>query len=129
MSDKHELLVREFLNKLVVRDYDGAVALFAPDASYHVSAWREPVTGTAAIRAEFDRQAGLYSEFRYRIVAAASTQSVVFSERLDSITMGGKVVNLHWCGVFEFDADDRIASVRDYYDMKELETQLTAPAS
>ncbi|KJE21787.1 limonene-1,2-epoxide hydrolase [Frankia torreyi] len=127
MSDKHELLVRQFLDRLVERDYDAAAALVATTARYHVSAWQPAVVGRPAIRAEFDRQAALYSAFQYELVTVASTDSVVFTERLDSLTMGGRSVVLHWCGVFTFDADGLISVIRDYYDIKELE-QALAPA-
>ena len=50
MDTDYERLVRSFLDCLVNGDIDTAVEHYAEDARYHVSAWREPLVGRAAIR-------------------------------------------------------------------------------
>jgi limonene-1,2-epoxide hydrolase len=96
----------------------------APGARYHVRAWQEPFVGHDAIRAELLRQAPLFSDGRYETVNVASVGQIVFSERVDSVIIGGKRATFHLVDVFEVDADGKIASWRTYSDSGEnaLET-------
>jgi limonene-1,2-epoxide hydrolase len=112
------------LDCIVADDRDAASALFAKDGIYHVQAWNEPIVGREAIHAELERQAGIYSGFHYEILNIASTTAVVFTERLDRMTIGGREICLHWASVHEIDSEGSIAVVRDYYDVKELEARL-----
>lgn len=123
MGREHEAVVLSFLDALVAGDPDRALECFAPDAAYHVSAWQGPVVGREAIRSELARQAGIYTDFTYEVVNIASTDTVVLTERVDSMRIGEKPVSLHWAGVHEV-AGGKITSARDYYDMKELEARL-----
>ncbi|HVY10862.1 MAG TPA: nuclear transport factor 2 family protein [Mycobacteriales bacterium] len=124
MRSRPEATVRSFLDAIVASDTRAAVALFAPDAVYHERAWHDPVVGTEAIAAEFDRQAGIFADFSYEIRSMLATESVVFTERIDSMTIAGTPVSLHWASVAELDADGRITAMRDYYDIEELKSQL-----
>jgi limonene-1,2-epoxide hydrolase len=125
MGRKQEAVVMLLLDRIAADDREGATALYAENGSYHVNAWHDPMVGHAAIRGELDRQAGLFSNFRYRVVSIASTDSAVYTERIDTITMAGKDVSVHWASVHELGPDGLITSSRDYYDMKEIEAQLT----
>lgn len=117
--------IRAFLGALEGEpDHDRLLGLLADDARYHVSAWKEPVVGTAAIRAELERQGTIFSGFSTEIVNVVASDGLVLTERIDSFEIAGKPIRLHWVGVFEFDADGKISVIRDYYDMKELESQL-----
>jgi limonene-1,2-epoxide hydrolase len=49
----------------------------------------------------------------------------VFTERVDTVHMLGRDVGIHIVGVFEIDDNDKILSWRDYFDMKEVEGQLS----
>jgi limonene-1,2-epoxide hydrolase len=124
MSERQEAVVRSLLDSLVAGDRDAALEHFSDDATYNVSAWQEPIRGSDAIRADLERQAGIFSNFRYQILNIVSTDSVVFTERLDSIDIGGEEIQLHWASVHEIGTDGRVRAARDYYDMKELEAQL-----
>ena len=123
MGDKQEAVVRSLLDSWP-GDREAAVELLSDQATYHVSAWSEPLVGKEAIGAELDRQAGIYSNIRYQIRNIASTDAVVFTERLDSFNIGGKDITLHWASVHEFGPDAKVIAIRDYFDMKELESQL-----
>lgn len=125
MGDRQEATVKRFLAAIAGADVDGAVACFSDDARYHVSAWQEPVVGKDAIRTELERQAGIYSDFRSDLVNITSAETLVFTERLDSFAIGPKRITLHWAGVFEVDQSLKISAIRDYYDLKELEAQLS----
>ncbi len=125
-ADGHADSVRAFLAALDgVPDHDRLLGLVADDARYHVSAWKEPVVGTTAIRAELERQGAIFSDFTTDIVNLVVSEPLVITERIDTLEIAGKRITLHWVGVFEFDADDKISVIRDYYDMQELESQLT----
>jgi limonene-1,2-epoxide hydrolase len=66
----------------------------------------------------------LFSDGRYETVNVASVGQIVFSERVDSVIIGGKRATFHLVDVFEVDADGKIASWRTYSDSGEnaLET-------
>lgn len=55
----------------------------------------------------------------------ASKTNVVFIERIDTVHMMGRDVDVHVAGVLEFDDNDKILSWRDYFDMKEIESQFS----
>ncbi len=112
------------LDAIAARDVDAATACDADDAHYHVRSWQKPVVGRAAIRAEFQRQAGHFDSFRYDVVNLLTPGSTVVIERVDHLTMSGKAVDLHWVGVHEIGDDGLIAVTRDYYDADETAVQL-----
>jgi limonene-1,2-epoxide hydrolase len=124
VADWQEAVVRALLDSVVARDREAFVEQFAEDAVYYVNAWHEPLIGHDAIRREFDRQADIYTDFRYEILHVASTDALVFTERIDTMRIGGKDVSLHWASVHEIDRAGKITAGRDYYDMKELEARL-----
>lgn len=124
MAREQEIVVLAFLDAIVAGDHERALGCCAPDAAYHVSAWQQPVVGREAIRSELERQAAIFTDFGYEIVNIASTDSVVFTERVDSMRIGGKPVSLHWASAHEV-AGGLITTARDYYDTKELEARLS----
>jgi len=90
------------------------------DARYHVFAWHDPFHGHDEIRKELRRQAPLFSDTRIEILNVASTSHTVFVERVDWITKNGNRVGIHAVGVFELDADGKVATWRDYVDSREI---------
>ena len=48
---------------------------------------------------------------------------MVFIERIDTVHMMGRDIDVHMAGVFEIDDNDRVASWRDYFDATEIESQ------
>ena len=65
-----------------------------------------------------------HRDVRIDIVAIASVGQIVFTERVDSGTLRGKPYAVHVAGVFETDAEGKIAAWRDYLDSRELSVQL-----
>src|SRR5262245_31785023 len=104
---------------------DRIVNRMAVDARYHVHAWEEPVVGQDALREEFRKQAPHFSDTRFEIVNVASIGHTVFVERVDVITVNAKRGGIHVVGVFDVDADGKIASYRDYCDSREYATLRT----
>jgi limonene-1,2-epoxide hydrolase len=124
MSEHHEKIVLSLIDRLNARDDQAVLESFAPNGSYRVNAWHEPLVGTDAIAADFERQHTLWSDLRIAVINIASTSRVVFTERIDTVHMMDRDVAIHMAGVFEFDGNDKIVSWRDYFDMKEVESQL-----
>ena len=123
MGSAQEAAVRALLDSYATLDWDAVAAHYADNATLSVVAWYEPLVGRDAIRKDLDRQAGVYTDFRHKIVNVASTDSVVFAERVDTFKMGGKDIAIHVTGAFEVQ-DGKITAWRDYFDMKEIEAQL-----
>lgn len=120
LGEAEETVVRSFLACQDADDRDGAMAHFADDAVYHMIAWRKPVVGRDAIGAS-------YGDARWtgsRIVNIASNDSVVFVEAVDTIMRGDKEVTVHYAMVIEVNEDGLIVAERDYWDTKEMESQL-----
>jgi limonene-1,2-epoxide hydrolase len=124
MTQARTQIVRDYIDSLGTGDLDKVLALLAQDASYRLNALQEPAIGTDAIRTELERQSKTFANFRTEISNLAASEKAVITERIDSFEIASRPVRLHWVGVFEFDGDDRIRAVRDYFDSKELESQL-----
>jgi limonene-1,2-epoxide hydrolase len=61
---------------------------------------------------------------RVEMVNIASVGTTVFVQRRDWVTMNDKRAGFHVVGVFEVDADGKIASWRDYLDSREITVQV-----
>lgn len=132
MGVEQEAAVRAFLGNLEANGHqdaaqiERAVSCMSSGAEWHVVAWHRPFVGHDAIRAELLRQALLFRDLRVEILAIASTESVVFTERIDSMILRGKPLRSHIAGVFVVDADGKIAAWREYCDTKEVSAQMNA---
>jgi limonene-1,2-epoxide hydrolase len=130
MSAEHEGVVCEFLAAMEGSgqwedaQVDRMLSFMAPEAKYYVYAWEEPHVGHAAIRAEWRRQAPSFRDVREQVVTIVSAGATVFTERLDVMTINGTRVDLLVAGVFELDANNKIAVWRDYGDRKEVAVKL-----
>lgn len=129
MGITQEQAVRDFILEFECESLDTAriergLNRMTPDIRWHVNAWDRPVVGQDAVREELLRQAPLLRDFRSEILAMASVDQIVFTQRLDSMVLGGKPVTQHIAGVFEVDTEGKISAWRDYYDRKELDAQL-----
>jgi limonene-1,2-epoxide hydrolase len=69
------------------------------------------------------------SDMRTDVWNVASTDHVVFSERIDTqhVEHIGRDVEVHIVGVYELGPDGKIVSEREYFDMKEVEAQIGPP--
>jgi limonene-1,2-epoxide hydrolase len=125
MAERHETVVRSLLQAFGTGERAAALAYFANGASYRVNAWNEPLVGLDAIGKDFERQAGLWTDFRHDLLTIGSNDNVVFTERIDTVHMMGRDINIHAVGIFEIDEGGKVSNWRDYFDMKEVEAQLT----
>ena len=130
MGLEHEEAVRDFISEWECeQSWDSSqiermLDLMAPEARYHVFAWEDPFVGRDAIRDELLRQAPGFRDTREEIMNVASVGQTVFVERRDWVTMNDKRAGFHVVGVFEVDAEGKIASWRDYLDSREITVQV-----
>jgi limonene-1,2-epoxide hydrolase len=98
----------------------------AKDADYRIPAWKESLNDTDAIRSSLETDQATLSDMRYELLNVASTNRVVFSERIDYQHMKdiGRDTEVHIVGVYELGPDGKIVNERKYFDMKEVETQI-----
>ena len=124
MTTHLEDSVRAFLDLGVTGDVAGSLDFLADGACYQVNAWTEPLIGRDTIRQDFERQRTLWSDFRYQLLTIGTVGNLVFTERIDTVRVSGRDINVHMAGVFEFDDAAKIVRWRDYFDTKEIEVQL-----
>jgi limonene-1,2-epoxide hydrolase len=72
------------------------------------------------------RQAPHFSDLHCEILNVASSGSTVFVQRLDSMTTKNGPLKSHLVAVLEFDPAGKIRVWREYYDSKEITTQVGA---
>lgn len=117
--------VMEFIGKWEARDVEAIVSAFAEDPFYH-NVPMEPLTSKQSIRefvepflAEVTRV-----EWQVRFIAE-DDNGVVLTERVDIFEFGDKRVALPLMGTFEFEGD-KLKRWRDYFDLRDFETQMAA---
>lgn len=130
MSQENADRVLAFLRGLhdpVQPDLTRALADFAEDAVYQsLVPSRAPIAGRATIQKELEQQFRRYGDCDCEILAMASSDRHVFTERRDHVTMkeSGKRIFSSVNAVFEFDERGRIISWREYWDTSDIATQL-----
>lgn len=103
------------------RDRDAVAALLADDVVCVGIPLDAPAIGKAATMALLEPFLAAEA-IDWRILAMAANGPVVFTERLDRFRFAGRDwTEVRAAGVFEIDADGRIAAWRDYFDLGELQ--------
>src|SRR5437879_5090993 len=95
----NDAMIRGFFHAWERRDTDHVVASFTDDAVYH-NISLEPLVGVAAIRDFVAGREGMpppRCDIRRQLVSG----NVVMNERIDEMTLGGRVITMPICGVFE----------------------------
>ena len=118
-----EAIVREFCSAFSRQDLSELLGYFAEDAVYH-NIPLPPAEGIAAIEATLKHFVDPSAETEFRVRHLAVSGNAVLTERVDALTIGGKQIEIPVMGVFEVDADGKIAAWRDYFDMGMLQSQL-----
>ena len=113
--NKHEELIRNFVDTWPRLDVDAIVDHFTEDGIYH-NMMIDPVQGRTGLTAFIGAFLNGWSDVKWDILNIASTGNLVFAERVDHFKVGGKPVDLPCCGVFEIE-NGKIKSWRDYFDM------------
>lgn len=115
MTTDPERLVEEFCAAWGRRDIEELLGYLADDAVYH-NMPMAPFKGHDAIRVVFEYFVAPAEVIDWEVRHLASVGDVVFTERMDRFTIGGKHVELPVVGVFEI-RDGKIAAWRDYFDL------------
>jgi limonene-1,2-epoxide hydrolase len=115
MADDNEQLVRAFCDAFPRGDVEEILGYFAEGAVYH-NIPMEPAVGADAIRAVLAMFLTGPGAVDFDIVHLVAAGDVVFTERVDRLSFGGRQVELPVAGVFEV-RDGKIAAWRDYFDM------------
>ena len=131
MGDSKQDAVRAFIKEMEGKGWDDAqierlLGRMTPQARYQVYAWERPIVGRDAIRQELHRQAPHFHDLRREIVNIASAASTVFVELLDSMMTKKGPLTSHLTAVLEVDDGGKIFAWREYYDSKEITTQVGA---
>ncbi len=127
---RNEAVVMKFLDglrDLSMPDLAAALEPFADHAIYQsLVPRRAPLHGKATIKSELEQQFTRYHECVCEIVAIASNDRYVFTERRDHVTMKDfdRRIFSSVNAVFEFDDDGRIVEWREYWDALDIATQL-----
>ena len=123
MSTESELVMRmiDGFNNI---DLDAIVACFADDAIYD-NVPMAAVQGTDAIRETLQGFMGAATEVQWDMRNIVAEGGVVLTERVDKFKINDHWIELPVMGTFEV-ANGKITAWRDYFDMNQFQTQLTA---
>lgn len=130
MGAKQEAVVREFCDawgdgETQHPDVEKVLSLMSQDAVWQLFAPTGPVIrGQAALRAEIERQLHFTGYMQCGLLEVASSDRLVFTERLDHFTMNGKRVAHALIAVYEIDDDGLISAWREYFDTADIAAQL-----
>jgi limonene-1,2-epoxide hydrolase len=124
MSDAIDL-IRRFCDEFAKgSSVDDIVAYFTDDAVYH-NIPVEPAHGPEAIKAVFSMFTTGVDRMEFKIVNIVAEGDVVLTERVDVFVMPNVTIELPVMGAFEV-RDGKIAKWRDYFDLNQYMSQLTA---
>jgi limonene-1,2-epoxide hydrolase len=131
MTVAMEAAVVRFLDALHVPGAPTLLAtmkdVFAVDATYQPLVPSTAVrSGRDAIAAELARQFTHYDECACEVLAMASNDRFVFTERRDHVNMieQGKRIYSSVAAVFEFGTESKVVSWREYWDTGDIARQL-----
>src|SRR5262245_30132890 len=116
-----ESVVRDFCAAWSRRDIAELLGFFTDDAVYH-NIPLAPVSGKDGIREVLNLFVPPAQSIQFEMLHLASRGNVVFTERVDRFSMGGKAIELPVAGVFEV-RDGKIAAWRDYFDFATWQRQ------
>ena len=127
MSQNTELIER-FTAAWKRMNVDEIMAFFSDDAVYTNIPMDPPNVGKEMIRKTIEGFVGMARaiEFVIHHTAENPVQGVVMNERTDRFQLGEKWISARVMGVFEI-RGGKIAAWRDYFDLAEFQTQMTAP--
>ncbi|MGE0861985.1 MAG: limonene-1,2-epoxide hydrolase family protein [Gammaproteobacteria bacterium] len=117
--------VRAFIAKWEARDVEGIMNTFGDTPFYH-NIPMDPLTSKAAIRAFIEPFMAPVTKVQWTVhFIAEDANGVVLTERVDAFHYGDKRIALPVMGSFEFEGD-KLVKWRDYFDLREFETQAAA---
>jgi limonene-1,2-epoxide hydrolase len=108
-------------------DVDEIMGFFSDDAVYTNIPIDPPSQGKEAIRKTIEGFVGMATAIEFVVHHTAENPSagVVMNERTDRFRMGEKWIEARVMGVFEL-RGGKIAAWRDYFDLAEFQSQMSA---
>jgi limonene-1,2-epoxide hydrolase len=117
--------VLEFIAKWEAQDVEGIISSFSDSPFYH-NVPMEPLTSKESIREFIVPLLQPATNVEWQVLFIAEDKNgVVLTERVDIFEFGDKRVSLPLMGTFEFEGD-KLLRWRDYFDLRDLETQMAA---
>ena len=120
---RNEDVVRLFCEAWSRMDIDELLSFFTDDAVYH-NIPMKPAKGKVAIRRVIGGFLKMARSFEFKIIHSAANDNIVFNERIDSIQLNAKRIELPVAGIFEFEGG-KICAWRDYFDLGTWERQIS----
>jgi limonene-1,2-epoxide hydrolase len=114
--------VTAFIQAIVTKDLDGAMALAHDDIEYD-NVPMETARGAEAARTLLASFVDMSDEIEWVIHRQVATGNVVMNERTDRFRSGDRWIEIPVAGVWQVD-DGRITLWRDYFDLEGLMTQM-----
>ncbi len=119
-----EQVIATFVAAVERGDIDEALKHMAPDCEYDNVPMGKNV-GHDAIRQTLAMFVSPENPARFEVVRQAAQGNLVFNERVDRLTIGGKKIEVPVVGVWEVDpASAKITLWRDYFDMGQVSSQM-----
>lgn len=113
-------IVLQFCEAFSRRNIEELLDFFADGAVYH-NIPMAPATGKDEIRATLELFVLDSPSIEFEILNVAASGRIVFTERVDRMTIAGNAVAVPVTGVFEVD-DGKITAWRDYFDLQQFMT-------
>ena len=118
--DANRDIVLGFCEAFSRRDIDELLGYFTEDAIYH-NIPMAPARGKEEIRATLELFVPGSPTIEFEVLNSAASGRVVFTERVDRMTIAGNAVAVPVTGVFEVE-EGKIAAWRDYFDLQQFMT-------
>jgi limonene-1,2-epoxide hydrolase len=116
-------VVEAFIAAIEKGDVEGALEYMSSDCEYDnvpmsKAIGHEEIRNTLAMFVSADNPA------EFKVLRQAATGDIVMNERIDSLKVAGKAIEVKVTGVWEVHAG-KITLWRDYFDMGQLNAQLS----
>ena len=121
-AEDAERVVRAMCDAFAKHDAEALRPFFTDDVVYH-NIPMDPAVGIEDTIAFISGFFAMCESLTIETLHLAVTGNVVLTERVDTITAGGRVGALPVMGTFEV-RDGRICAWRDYFDMTQITTML-----
>jgi limonene-1,2-epoxide hydrolase len=118
-----EQVVLDLAEAFKKHDAEALRPFFTDDVVYH-NIPMDAAVGIDATIAVIEGFLGMSESLVIENLHVASRDNLVFTERIDTFTVGGKVAPLPVMGIFEI-RDGKISAWRDYFDMAQITTMLS----
>jgi limonene-1,2-epoxide hydrolase len=118
-----EQVVLDLCEAFKKHDAEALRPFFTDDVVYH-NIPMDAAVGIDATIAFIEGFFGMSESLVIENLHVATRDNLVFTERVDTFTVGGKVAPLPVMGIFEI-RDGKISAWRDYFDMAQITTMLS----